>query len=401
METHPAVAAGSYKAIQSAHHMKPAAEVRGALAPAKRRGAVLAAVFAVTGTFVLDALLFHTNLYPSILDPDSSTGLFELILRREQNAQASEGPNVVVTLGNSRLAFSPKVLDQRGLNTPYRLRTAGIAGSDPRVWYYMLRDLDPTRRRYRAVALAVDDYDDEDRGGNPADDVRDLHYVIARLRFADALTFARSFDDPHLRLEAFRGAILKGIVFQDDIRAFLSHPLHRIQYVQLCDRGYAGWAYDFLETTRDMVGLQIDWATLKVTFPPGADDDQRGTVNSFLAHQRDEQSGRLVAYRRAWIGRTLDLYRGSDTKVIFFRLPRGPIPRPDGLSVKLTGSIREFASRPNVILADEHAFESLEHPEFFKDGMHLNREGITRFSILLEREIRRLLGPPAQTAAAR
>ncbi len=362
---------------------------------------MLAVIFAVTGTFVLDALLFHTSLYPSLLDPDSSTGLFELILRREQNAQASEGPNVVVTLGNSRLAFSPKVLDLRGLNTPYHVRTAGIAGSDPRVWYYMLRDLDPTRRRYRAVALAVDDYEDEDRASNPDNDIRDMHYVIARLRFADALTFARSFEDPHLQLEAFRGIVLKGIVFQEDIRAFLSHPLHRIQYVELCNRGYAGWAYDFLETTRDMVGLQIDWANLKVTFPPGADDSQRGTVNSFLAHPLEPQTGRLAAFRRAWLGRILDLYRGSDTKVIFFRLPRGPIPRPDGLSVKLSSSIREFASHRNVILADEHTFDSLEHPEFFKDGMHLNREGITRFSILLEGEIRRLLGPPAQTAAAR
>ena len=369
--------------------------------PQRGRQVILAAVIAFLEVVALDALLFHTALYPAILDPDSSTGLFELILRREQKAQARGDPDLVATLGNSRFAFSPKVLDQSGLNRPYRLRAAGIAGSNARVWYYMLRDLDPARRRYRAVVLAVDDYDDEDRGGDPADDVRELHYVIARLRFADALTFAGSFDDRQFQWEALRGVILKGIVFQEDIRAFLAHPAHRIQYVQLCNRNYAAWTYDFLDTTRNMVGLKIDWDTLKVTFPPSADDDQRGSVNSFLAHRPDAQTGRLAAYRRTWLGRIIDLYRGSGTKIIFLRLPRGPIPRPDGLSVKLTSSIREMASRPNVMLADEHAFDSLEHPELFRDGMHLNREGTERFSVLLEREISRLLGPPDHAAAVR
>ena len=292
----------------------------------------MAAVLACIGVFALDALLFRTNLYPSILDPDSSTGLFELILRREQWAQAHEGSNLVVTLGNSRLAYSPKVLDQLGLNKPYHLRTAGIAGSNARVWYYMLRDLDPTRRRYRAVVLALDDFDDEDRSGNPANDIGEMHYVIARLRLADVWTFAHSFDDPQLQRQALRDGILKGLVFQEDIRAFLSNPLHRIQYVQLCNRGYPGWAYDFLETTRNMAGLKIDYSTLEVTFPPGADDDQRGTVKSFLAHTLDPQTGRLAAYRRTWLGGLIDLYRGSDTKIVLLKLPRGPIPRPENLS---------------------------------------------------------------------
>ena len=55
---------------------------------------------------------------------------------------------------------------------------------------------------------------------------------------------------------------------------------------------------------------------------------------------------------------------------------------------------REFAARPNVLLCDEHAFESLEHPELFKDAFHLNREGSTQFSKLLVEELRRVLGPP-------
>ena len=41
---------------------------------------ILALPLAFLGLFGLDALLFRTPLYPSILEPDSSTGVFELIL---------------------------------------------------------------------------------------------------------------------------------------------------------------------------------------------------------------------------------------------------------------------------------------------------------------------------------
>jgi hypothetical protein len=344
--------------------------------------------------FGLDALLFRTRIYTPFLQPDSSTGLFERILRRERQAQEQAGDNLVVTLGNSRSGYSRKVIDQLPVPNPYVFRDAGVAGSTPRVWYFMLRDLDPTARRYRAMVFAVDDYDDEDRAYDPADDPRDLHYVIVRLRLGDVFGFARSFPSRDRQWEALRGGLLKGIVYQSDLYEFLSNPAKRIAYVRLSRRGFAQWTYDFLETTRSMAGLNIDWSTLKVTLPEAADDDQRSSVESFLAHAPDPQTGRLAAFYREWLGRTLDRYRGSRTRIIFLRLPRGPIPRPAGLVRKKSGSIREFASRPNVVLANEHAFDAIERPEFFKDGMHMNREGIDRYSAMLAAEVARILGAP-------
>jgi hypothetical protein len=364
--------------------------------PRRRYGRrlVLACLAACVGLLALDSLLFRTGFYATILEPDSSTGLFEMILRRELSAQQRYGDRMVATFGNSRFAWSPKVLDQRPGPHKYELRNAGVAGSDVRAWYYMIRDLDPTARRYRALVFGVDDYDDEDHYYNPNDDIRALHYVIARLRLSDIFEFARSFDSRELQIAAFRGGLLKGIVFQSDLQAFLANPRKRLWYVGLCDRNWPMWVYDYQETTNSMVGLQIDWATLKVTFPPGVNDDQRGTVNAFLAHEPEPQIGRLAKFQRTWYGRIIDRYRGSPTKIIFVRLARGPIPRPDNLTHKLSSSIRELASRPNVILLDEHAFESLEHPELFRDGMHLNREGMQRFSYMLEDEITRVLDGP-------
>lgn len=363
------------------------------------RGA-LAVLFAILGLLGCDAALFRTRLYPSVLEPDSSTGLFELILRRERIAQTANGDNLVLTLGDSRFAYAPRLANQIAARTGYIFRHAGVAGTDARSWYYMLRDLDPVRRRYRAIVFGVDDYDDEDGLGDINDDIRALHYVLARLRWTDVWDFARSFHDPHLRWEAFRGAVLKGLIYQTDLRAFLSDPQKRIRYVKLCHRGYEYWTYTYEETARSMAGLEVDWAAWKAKLPADADANQRDTLE-FLLHKPAPQTGNMAEFRRLWFGRVLDLYRGSPTRIIFLRLPRGAIPRPANLVEKKSSSIREFASRSNVILCPEHDFEFLERPELHKDALHLNREGIARFSPKLAEEIGGMLGAPrARTAGA-
>jgi lysophospholipase L1-like esterase len=106
----------------------------------------------------------------------------------------------------------------------------------------------------------------------------------------------------------------------------------------------------------------------------------------------------LAALRRRWLGRILDRYRQSRTTVIFIRLARGAIVRPDNLVHKKSAVIREFASRPNVSLVGEHAFDALEHPELYRDAVHLNREGTARFTTMLVGEVTKILGAPRQSA---
>jgi hypothetical protein len=362
--------------------------------------AVLACVLAVMGVFGLDALLFRTKIYPQLIEPDSTTGQFELTLRRELKAQRQYGDNLVVTLGDSRFGYSPRLADELTPHTGYVFRHAGMPGTDVRSWYYMLRDLDPTARRYRAVVFGLNNYYDED-WGVPEDDIRALHYTINRLRLSDAIDFARSFRSGPLQWEAFRGCVLKGLVYQRDILEFLSHPARRIQNVRLYNGGYDTWTWNYEETPRSMAGLQIDWSTMTAISPPGADRTQIETVKDFLLHPVGPQTGDLAAHRREWFGKIVDRYRDSPTKIVFLRLARGPIPRPDNLEQKQSNTIREFARRPNVLLVPEHAFDSLERPEFYKDGMHLNREGAARFSAMLAEEMAKLLGPPRAREAAR
>ena len=355
---------------------------------------VFVVLLALAGLFGVDAALFRTKLYPQLLDPDSAAGQFELTLRREQQAQLHYGDNLVACLGDSRLGLAPREAARVEPQTGYFLRLAGVAGSDPRTWYYMLRDLDPSRRRYRAIVFAVNDYDDEDGQYDPADDIRPLHYVINRLRLNDVPEFFRAFPPGLLQWDAFRGSLLKGFVYEADIRDFLVNPMKRIRYVRLVNRGWPEWTWNYQESERNMVGLRIDWAAWKATFPAGADQAQRDSVRDFLMYPPAPQIGRYAAFRRRWFGKIFELYRASPTKIIFVRLARGPVPRPDNLVRKKSSSIREFARRPDVLLVPEHALDSLEHPEFYKDAMHLNREGVQRFSVMLAQQVGALLGSP-------
>lgn len=354
--------------------------------------------------FLIDALIFRVGPYANYLEPDSSTGLFEQVLRTEQLAQKQNGDNLVATLGDSRLAYYPRVSAEVSKSTGILLRNAGVAGSSARAWYYMLRDLDPTASRYRAILLSVNHYDDEDDGFRSADDLRSLHYVAARLRLSDIPEFTASFESPEARWQVLRNSLFRGLAFQQDILAFLAKPSKRLAVVSQTNNGFPQWTWDFVETKRNMTGLQIDWTARKAVFPAGMDQNQRDTVNNFTLREPAPQTGALAQYRREWFGRIINLYRNSRTKVIFISLPRGPYIPPAGLNPapvgKATGVIYEFAKRPGVLMADERAFQTLEHPELFKDGVHLNDDGCRQFSILMSQEVARLLGTPSAKTAA-
>src|SRR5262252_6195726 len=96
-----------------------------------------ALLLGLAGLLAIDSLLFRTGLYRRYLEPDSSTGEFEMILRRERHAQNDNGDNLVLTLGDSRFAYSPRLSNEVAWRTGYVFRHGGVAGTTARSWYYM------------------------------------------------------------------------------------------------------------------------------------------------------------------------------------------------------------------------------------------------------------------------
>jgi hypothetical protein len=350
---------------------------------------VLAAILCFAG---LEGILFHTGLYSSIIEPESTTGDMEVQLRNEIRRPKFDR-NQVLAVGDSRMALLPRIVNEEHPGTGYTFASISLGGTTPRIWYYALRAVDPTAHKYAAIVLPTDDFNEPDTYDYQSERESDLHYLLARLGLRDLLDFPWTYRSKQLQWVTFRGIILKGFVYKRDFLAFLDHPQARIARVRLFAKDAAGWHYRFGGTDENLEGLQIDWRHKTMQFPDRVPEAKRKIIQDLLFRPMPPDEGLETAYLRHWYGKIIERYRGSGTKLIFMRVPRAPTSPPDP-APKLNSAIRQIASEPDVIVLDEPLFDQLEHPDFFWDAWHMNRLGMDAFSRLLGQEVRLVLGPP-------
>jgi len=347
------------------------------------------------GVFVLlEALIFRTGFYVKYVEPSSSTGSFEATLRDEMKRNPT-GKNEVLVIGDSRIGegFSPLIANSVQGEGSYSFAQCSVPGGTPRCWYYLVRDIDPTRRRYSAIVIAMEYYEDIDRLENMANRTLDLHYVVARLRFSDILDFTSSFENAPERIEAFRGSLFKGFVYQADLLAFMEHRRKRLREVAQWRRHGWEWHNAYKGRSESLSGLKVDWRTRTIQWPANLTPGQRASLQAAILSGPAPQKGKLGEYRRRWLGRIVDLYKDSQTALVFLALPRGPAPSPDAPVPVSTHTMRDLASRRSVYLLPEYEFRSLERPEYYFDHLHLNARGREQFSKMLARAIPKVLGP--------
>ena len=344
------------------------------------------------GFAALDALAFHTRLYPYWVATSSSTGYVETVLYHEQN-RVKEGPNQILGIGDSRMALTAKVANSMTAETGYMYGTIAVAGTTPRCWYYMLRAADPQANQYKAIVIGVESYNDDETLEDYAERESDLNYVIHRLELGDLAEFSRSYRDPQRQWRAASGILFKGLVYKRDLQDFLLHPIERVQSVRLSWRDSHIWFYDFRADEKTLAGLTVDWEDRKITVPPGTPPDMEAALKARLVEPLPEQTGRRSAYMKYWLGRIRDHYRGSQTKLVFLRLPRAMWIRPDLPPTNPQSSLHQLEREPNVVLLPEDLFNELETPERFHDEVHMNQPGMDRFTEVLARQMREVLGP--------
>lgn len=343
---------------------------------------VLAILLAgVAVCFLLDALAFRTRFYTCILDPHTSTGSVEYTLATESAREYWARP--VLVLGDSLMlqGFSPRLANWLHQAHGYQFSCAAVPGTRERVWYYLLRDLDPKRTRYSVIVIPMESYDDRDlHEEDPADNLFDAHFVAVRLRLTDVPEFAGSFRSFDRRMEAARAALLKGLLYRDDVQAFLDHPRRRIAEVRQWRRDGDWEAYTYDGLDRSLAGLSADWSSGAISFPAGVSAEDQQIIRGGLLEPVPPQKGHFGDYRRRWLGRIVERYRGTATRTLFLREPSNALPRRYVPPETGHSAVREFAMLPGVSLLDEHAFDEFERPEFFYDLHHLNAAGRARFT---------------------
>ena len=343
--------------------------------------------------FLLDAAVFRSGFYTRYIEPNSAAGEFETVFHIDLKNRFDR-PHRALVLGDSQIAegFSAQVANQATANSGWEFLSAGIGGASMRNWYYLLRDVDPHRSRFDVVVLPLRGYSDVDDGETRADRELDIRWMIARLRLTDLPELAASFPTRSIRFTILRESLFEGLVYRRDVRELLRNWRARMRDLADCRLACEESFYAYSGRSEDLSGLRMNWTTMTLQFPPNLNPVTKADMIAKTDFQNWSVRGVERAYRKTWLGRIIDRYRGTHTRIIILSLPYRPFPIPLVWPVDSGSFILEAAKDPGVTIADEHLFSDLQRPDYFFDVFHMNRKGREIFS-------RRLAGLVAQTAA--
>jgi hypothetical protein len=334
--------------------------------------------------FLTDSLIFRLG-YTNYVEPFSSAGTVENYVSWLKRYPKGDKPEVIV-VGDSRIAEGFSAIGaEAAVGKRIRFWNFGMSGASARVWYYALRDGDPTRRRFAAIMLPLDPYQDVDSATDEEDRLLDLNYLIGRLTPLDCFDFAASFRKPPYKAQMLSGCLLRGVTLRRDLHEFLLHFSDRIKLAN--DIHVNGLAYvnGYGGRPENLAGLSADFKTGTIHFPPGADPLQRVTIQAMVMRKPSAGNGEVTAYRKKWLGRILDLYKDSPTRIVFFEIQRAPIPIPE--APQSAAFLQWALKRPRVAALPQSTFRDLERPEYFFDGFHLNKAGRGLFTAKLAMQI--------------
>jgi hypothetical protein len=259
------------------------------------------------------------------------------------------------------------------LSKDYTFASISTPGTTPRCWYYMLREADPQADRYAAILMSVADYDNSEWEIG-ADWAADIAYLAPILKFTETAEFVTSFNHWPDRWQAFRASLLKGTAYQRDFQDLLAHSPEREKALQWARENSAATFHQYVPPNHTVEGLQVDLDSRNIIrYPASMTEAERSDAHRVLLRDPPPQPMHRE-YLQKWFGKIVDHYRGSKTRLLFMRLPRGPLPRV--YPAQRPGPLREYATQNTTItLLDEHLLDDLERPELFMDAMHVNARG--------------------------
>jgi hypothetical protein len=322
----------------------------------------------------VDGAIFHSGLYVSILAPSSYAGRIERITLAEKK-RAPSGLKEVLLLGDSRIAegFSATLANEIGSAAGLKFVSLAEPAASANTWYYMIREVDPTKQRYSAIIVPYGlGYEP-----NSADPLR-ISMTAPLLRYGDCLHFASGFQRWSGRFRAFIACVLRGSAYQDDVVDLLSHPLTRIKSIQQADKKHSGSEYKGRDY--DLVGTSYDASTGQVRFAPKLTEPQRLAFQRSLIQPSQSDTEYSLKLQRDWIPRIMDRYSHSPTAIVLTPLPRGPFLELGGFAKGYESVLPSSVIQRTTFSLPGHTFDFLEKPEYYFDAFHLNAKGRQKFT---------------------
>ena len=340
-------------------------------------------LFLAIAVFVCaDGIIFHSGLYVSILAPNSYAGRVAETTRAAKERVPS-GLKEVLVLGDSRMAegFSTSFANELGSPAGFQFVSLAEPAASANTWYYMVREADPTARRYSAIVIPYGvGYEP-----NSADPLR-ISMTAPLLRYGDCFHFASGFQRWSGRFRAFTACILRGSAYQDDVVDLLEHPIARLRSLQqegarMQSRAvYKGRDYD-------LVGTTYDATTGRVMFASKLTEAQKLAFRKSLIQPSQSDTEYSLKLQREWIPRIMKRYSSSPTAIVLTPVPRGPFMELPGFYRGYDSILPTSVIQRSSFSLPGHTFDFLEKPEYYFDAFHLNSKGRQRFTETLVSEL--------------
>jgi len=321
----------------------------------------------------MDALIFRSGWYFPFIKPDSSAGVYKYRRQLGQSIAASSH-NLVAVVGDSRIGegFSARVFDEDATNTPYKAVNLAVPGSSLRVWYYLLKQVDPGRNAFKFIVIPMSSYSENDEEESYTNRILDLQFLMAFASISESIEIVQSFTNAECQVQALCDALVQLYAMRLDVKDFLSDPEKRLADIGIgkkySDYNYSGTdrkLADYLNTSNTSI------------------DPQSREIIRRLKKRFEEiipvQTGERHKYNSYWLNKLIADYKNSDTTLVLIKIPTDPIGRLHQPVSTTTVNDHVFGNK-NVIVAPEKLFADLENPEYFFDDLHLNSSGRKIFS---------------------
>jgi len=330
----------------------------------------------------IDVAVFRSGFYHSFIEPSSSLGVYQFRTNLGIS-KISSGENLVAFVGDSRIqdGFSPQTFDSISGPKGCKAINLGIPASAPRIWYYLLKRVDPDCSAFRAIVIGLPTYRDVDELEDFVDRPYDLHYLMPYLSLSDAAELTSSYSDPSMKGNAVMQWLVKSFGLRTDVADFCFHPLSRLSSVEHSQRyGASDW-YRYQGQSTCLDGVQLrngSW----VRGTSNVSDVALQRLNARVFTPLPQQTGRRQRYNTYWLNKLLERYSSSNTKFVFVKVPSDPIPRACAIPANYT-TLNSLKNKRKVRIVPENYFANLDSPKFFGDEIHLNTVGRKAFSTRL------------------
>jgi hypothetical protein len=334
----------------------------------------------------IDRLVFTGTLYYGWVAPDSSLGRTARPIR-ETKALPKDGKTILV-LGDSRITegFSPRLANEDATQAGSALHfaSAAVPGSTSRVWYYLLRAVQPQKEQLAAIVIGLDSYHDNIEHKFEAEGI-DISMVHPLLSLSDLADFPASFLRHDNQLRAVEAILFRGRPYAEDIQDFLSAPAARVKMVKAGKEHGAEWVWVYPGRNETLGGTTLDINTGHLSASPAQKtprlQEYAETLSNFYGIPPERPD--IAAFRRTWIGRVAALCQQAGVKLFAIRVPRGPLHSLGLADTTSSGAVAELEAAGALTLLPADLANALERPEFFFDELHMNAAGRQAFSHIL------------------